>query len=308
MAQNLWPQIYDLNLMNQTRDCLVAFGSNSGETQAVFQTTVSHLQQQPEIEVTAISRLITTKAVGGPLDQPDYGNAVFRLNTSLNAATLHQRLKEMETAAGRERRVRWSPRCLDLDLLLYGDSVIDTPDLLVPHPRMTFRRFVLEPAAEIAGSMPHPIAGKTMQGLLDHLNSFPDQITWVSQWSENLEEIFQRIQAHSKVPLIRTGEHASSPTSRELAESATTANAPVWKLAVVQNRDDFETNLPSTKLLVWGPLIPGELEETPFLGPQLNLSSAGKEAEDPPRTQPGQIEIEVLAAIQGMSRFGTSLS
>lgn len=289
--------------MSQTRDCLVAFGSNSGDVQAVFQTTLTHLQQQPEIEVTAISRLITTKAVGGPPDQPDYGNAVFRLNTSLDAASLHQRLKEMETAAGRERRVRWSPRCLDLDLLLFGDAVIVSPDLLVPHPRMTFRRFVLEPAAEIAGSMPHPIAGKTLQGLLDHLNSFPDQITWVSQWSENLEEVFQKIQAHSKVPLIRTSGPASSPTSRELAGSSPPTDSRGWKLAVVQNRDDFEAHLPHTKLLIWGPLIPGELEETRFPGPQLNLSAAGNQAEDPRITQPGQIEIEVLAAIQGMSRF-----
>src|SRR5262249_50809739 len=86
------------------------------------------------------------------------------------ATELHQRLAEIELELGRRREQHWGPRMIDLDLLLYDDLVLDTPTLTVPHPRMAFRRFVLEPAADVAPDMSHPTIGWSIRELLDHLN------------------------------------------------------------------------------------------------------------------------------------------
>jgi 2-amino-4-hydroxy-6-hydroxymethyldihydropteridine diphosphokinase len=98
-------------------------------------------------EVATVSSLWETAPVGGP-EQGDFLNAVVCLSTVLGPVPLIEGLLEIELAHGRERREPWMPRTLDLDLLLYGDAVIEAPGISVPHPRMTERRFVLEPLAE----------------------------------------------------------------------------------------------------------------------------------------------------------------
>jgi hypothetical protein len=85
-------------------------------------------------------------------------------------------LREIEASLGRQRGEQWGPRTLDLDLLLYDDVVLETPVLVVPHPRMAWRRFVLEPAAEVAGPMIHPTIGWTIERLLAHLNTARDYV------------------------------------------------------------------------------------------------------------------------------------
>lgn len=95
----------------------------------------------------AVSSLWETAPIGGP-EQGDYLNAAVVVRTVLGPAPVMAALLDLERSQGRERREQWMPRTLDLDLLLYGDAVIDAPGLSVPHPRMTERRFVLEPLAE----------------------------------------------------------------------------------------------------------------------------------------------------------------
>ena len=99
-------------------------------------------------EVLGVSSVWETAPVGGP-PQDDYLNAVVVIHTVLGPRPLLEACLEIERAVGRERRERWGPRLLDLDVLLYSDAVIDAPGLRIPHPRMTERRFVLAPLAEV---------------------------------------------------------------------------------------------------------------------------------------------------------------
>src|SRR5690606_10760471 len=108
---------------------------------------------------------------GGPAGQPSFLNGTVLLTTTLSPEAVLAALEQLETEAGRAREVRWDARTLDLDILLYDDLCLRTSRLMIPHPRMAFRRFVLRPAAEIAAEMVHPEIGWTMEQLLMHLET-----------------------------------------------------------------------------------------------------------------------------------------
>ncbi|MBN8750692.1 2-amino-4-hydroxy-6-hydroxymethyldihydropteridinepyrophosphokinase [Xylophilus ampelinus] len=126
----------------------VGIGGNLGDAQATVERAVEALAQLPGSRRVACSSLYRSAPVdaGGP----DFVNAVAALETTLTAPALLAALQRIEQAEGRERPYRNAPRTLDLDLLLYGDGRIDSPALVVPHPRMEQRAFVLQPLAEIA--------------------------------------------------------------------------------------------------------------------------------------------------------------
>ena len=130
----------------------IALGSNVGQREQTLMEAVQSLGTHGEIAVAGLSQWLRTEPVGGPEDQPWYLNGVVRIETTLMAESLLDVMQEIETDLGRDRRreVRWGPRTCDLDLLLFGDDIIDTPDLIVPHPRLAERRFVLEPLAQLA--------------------------------------------------------------------------------------------------------------------------------------------------------------
>lgn len=148
---------------------LIALGSNVGDRQRILDDAIAQLAAQPGIHLAAKSRWHATRPVGGPPGQGEFLNGAVLVETTLSPEQLHAALKQIETAAGRNRAERWAPRTLDLDLLLFDKQVIDSPELTVPHPRMAFRRFVLEPAAEIAPNMRHPTVGRTVEQLYRHM-------------------------------------------------------------------------------------------------------------------------------------------
>jgi len=121
-------------------------------------------------EVRSVSSFYETEPVGF-VAQPGFLNAALVLETALEPMALMRGLLAVERAMGRERVVAKGPRVIDLDLLLYGDVVIETEELTLPHPEMQERRFVLEPLAEIALEMVHPVLGKTVGEMLAGLGS-----------------------------------------------------------------------------------------------------------------------------------------
>jgi 2-amino-4-hydroxy-6-hydroxymethyldihydropteridine diphosphokinase len=127
----------------------LALGSNLGERQAALQQAVDGLAALPDVTVVAVSPVYETSPVGGP-EQPDYLNAVVAIETEASPRRLLEVAQQLEAAAGRVRGVRWGPRTLDVDVLLVGDELVDDDDLVVPHPRMWERAFVMVPLADLA--------------------------------------------------------------------------------------------------------------------------------------------------------------
>ena len=147
-------------------NCLIGLGSNLGNRREIIEEALAKLGRLRRIQVVRASSLRETAPIGGPADQPPYLNAAAVLDSSLQPQALLDVLQQIENQAGRRRNETWGPRTLDLDLLLYGELVLSTPTLMLPHPRMAWRRFVLEPAAEVAGEMRHPIIGWSIARLL----------------------------------------------------------------------------------------------------------------------------------------------
>ena len=127
----------------------LGLGSNLGDRLAHLQGAVDGLAESDGISVVAVSEVYETAPVGGP-EQPDYLNAVVAVETALAARDLFEVARGLEDAAARVREERWGPRTLDVDVLVVGDERVDTPDLVVPHPRLRERGFVLAPLADVA--------------------------------------------------------------------------------------------------------------------------------------------------------------
>lgn len=142
----------------------LSLGSNVGDRAANLAAAIAALAR-PDLLVRRVSSVWETE----PLEfteQPWFLNLVAEIETALEPGDLLVHLGSVETALKRERRMPKGPRTIDIDILLYGDRVIDSPGLTVPHPRMARRRFVLEPLAELAPDLVHPVSGATVQVLL----------------------------------------------------------------------------------------------------------------------------------------------
>jgi 2-amino-4-hydroxy-6-hydroxymethyldihydropteridine diphosphokinase len=147
----------------------VGLGANLGDRNATIRRAVELLAAEPEIDVVAVSTLRETDPVGY-VDQPRFLNGAAAVETTLRPRALLERLLAVERALGRARDgPRYGPRTIDLDLLLYGDEVVDEPGLRVPHPRLRERRFALEPLGELDRTLIVPGAGP-VETLLAQLN------------------------------------------------------------------------------------------------------------------------------------------
>lgn len=148
----------------------LGLGANLNDPRQQLAEALERLNNAEEVEVTRVSTFYRNPPLG-PGNQPWYVNAVARVRTRLGPEELLRLLQRLETVMGRVRGQRWGPRLIDLDLLLYNGEVIFTPDLVVPHPEMQHRAFVLAPLAEIAPRAWHPVLAKSAEDLLAELDA-----------------------------------------------------------------------------------------------------------------------------------------
>lgn len=146
--------------------CAIALGSNLGNSLDILENSLTALANIPGIKIENTSSWYQTKPVGNIEPQPDYLNGCAVLEVAQNPTELLTILQATEVQFGRVRRERWSARTLDLDLLLYDDLILDSPNLTIPHPRMHERAFVLVPLAEIAPNWIEPVSGVAIAKLL----------------------------------------------------------------------------------------------------------------------------------------------
>jgi 2-amino-4-hydroxy-6-hydroxymethyldihydropteridine diphosphokinase len=247
--------------------CLIALGSNLGDRSATLDAAIDALSAADGVAVKARSSWQLTIPVGVSSEAAQFLNGAAILKTSFDAHQLLALLQQVESRFGRERHVRWGDRTLDLDLLLFGDEVIDSPKLTVPHPRMSFRRFVLEPAVEIAGDMLHPTIGWPLERLLDHLESGADAVAIVS---DNVEK--------------RRGIIALLKDRFGLSERSAPANAPQEDWLAIPGA---ETSHGSPKLSI---LIDTPIDSLRDRGPALVVPAADGQS----------VEADVFAAIEAV--------
>jgi len=145
------------------KNVFLSLGSNVGEREAQLRQAVQRLEAAG-VQVVRTSSVYETE----PQDmreQPWFLNLVLEVETSLSPAQLLAQIREIEESMGRMRDMPKGPRRIDIDILLYGESIVETDDLQIPHPRLAQRRFVLEPLAELAPDLRHPQSGKTVSEL-----------------------------------------------------------------------------------------------------------------------------------------------
>jgi 2-amino-4-hydroxy-6-hydroxymethyldihydropteridine diphosphokinase len=187
--------------------CLIGCGSNLGQRREQLDRALELLRFMPGVAVRAVSRYRETRPIGGPVGQSAFLNGACLIETDLPARDVLDMLAAVENTLHRERTDRWAARTIDLDLLLYDDLVVETSDLTVPHPRMATRRFVLEPAAEIAADLPYPPAACTVGDLLENIRTAHPRVAIVGVPGSGAREVAAAVADAVMARVI----HASEP-------------------------------------------------------------------------------------------------
>jgi 2-amino-4-hydroxy-6-hydroxymethyldihydropteridine diphosphokinase len=168
----------------------LGLGSNMGDRLNFLYQSVLNLQNHDEIEVITSSSIFETKPVGYT-DQANFLNMVIKVRTSLTPVDLLGVAQEIEQILGRKREVRWGPRTLDLDILLYNQENIETEDLIIPHPRLEERAFVLIPLIEIDGHIDNPYIKIPVSFSIDELRDREGVRLWKRRNGEDVFELFE---------------------------------------------------------------------------------------------------------------------
>jgi len=151
----------------------LCLGSNLNNPETQVQQALQKLREDPNIRILKSSTLIQTKPLGN-LNQPDFYNQVIEVETSYSSDELLQKALNLENQMGRVRSEHWGPRIIDIDILLYEDEVKHTQDLILPHPEMTKRKFMLELLCSIAPDLIHPVLHKSIANLLKDIEKKED--------------------------------------------------------------------------------------------------------------------------------------
>jgi 2-amino-4-hydroxy-6-hydroxymethyldihydropteridine diphosphokinase len=197
--------------------CLLGLGSNLGDREATLRAALREIDALPNARLVRHSTLIHSRPIGSP-GQQEFLNGAALVETTIEPLRLLEHLQRIESRHGRERAERWAARTLDIDLLLYGDEVIETPTLTVPHLRMAFRRFVLTPAVEIAPKMIHSVIGWPLERLRLHLDAARDEIVLLSPSQTIRDELAKQL----------TDQFAARPIERPTFKTASSFWPPAY--------------------------------------------------------------------------------
>lgn len=216
---------------------LLSLGSNLGDRAQTLDGACRALSALAGFREVRRSPWYETTAVGGPLGQEPFLNGAALWETSLTPIALLEHLHAVEEMHGRRREVPWGPRTLDLDLLLFDDAVLRTAELTVPHPRLSFRKFVMQGAAQVAGDMRHPVLRRTLGELWNQLQTAPRYAAFVGMTpgfrmqfvAEAAEASRARLidPTPREVPAFETLLAADSPPPAQLVEFAEARRAAV---------------------------------------------------------------------------------
>lgn len=217
--------------------CLIGCGSNLGRPRQHLADALDLLRTMPGVTLLAASRPRETRAVGGPPGQGTVLNGAVLVDTELSPDDVHGMLTAIENTLHRERTERWGPRTIDLDLLLYDNAAFDRDGLTVPHPRMTTRRFVLEPCVEIAPDFIHPLAGCTVRELLDNISRPHPHVAVIGVPGSGAPEVAAHVADTLLARLLHAPAAVPTPDDRpdyarrwekSLAASAAAVSAETW--------------------------------------------------------------------------------
>ena len=227
----------------------------------------TEIMQLPATQLIQRSSWHGTTPIGGASGQGEFINSAVVLDTQLSPQELASSLLAIESQLGRERVVRWDARTIDIDLLLYEQVVIDSPDLIVPHPRMSFRQFVLQPAAEIAGAMVHPTSGWTLAALNQHLQLAPRHVVITAREGKQADWLAEQLCETMKCELLDAsnkkmgGESVSSTAEGIEFASPCCGNPPTLEIQsphlLAEKKSDTSRPLPALTIFL-------DLENTGF--------------------------------------------
>lgn len=215
-------------------------GGNQGRVSETFDSALACLDATVGIQVIQKSRNYTTSPVGAAAGGV-FRNAVVELQTSLSPLELLSRLQAVETELGRVRTVRWGARTLDLDLLFYGDTILSTPTLTIPHPHLWYRRFVLDPLVEIAPDLVHPQIKLSVRELARRLDLRPLPCTLCGDNESVRTELVR--QALNAFPMVRW----QAPDAGTEILNFWLGGSPAWESLPVHSR----INVPAFPTSPW---------------------------------------------------------
>jgi len=266
--------------------CLLGLGSNLGDREAMLKAALTAIDALPDVQLRKQSEWVRSQPIGGPTGQAEFLNGAALIDTTVAPLVLLTELQQIEERLGRKPAERWAARPIDIDMLLYDREVMEMEMITLPHPRLTFRRFVLEPAAEIAPKMMHPVIGWPIERLLLHLDRASDVAAIVSLSETGRRALAETLVAQFTAQLV---EQPSLGTAAQLWPSSWTtwiafhsprksdrltvspaglpyAAAAFPKLTILLDGDPATPRPVQSK---WSPIV-----RQPGRGPTLRLSTA----------------------------------
>lgn len=217
-----------------TLQCLISLGSNLGERQSILTEAARSIAAADLVQSFEMSRLFETPPIGGPEGQEPFLNAVAAIETAATAREVLRLLQVTEQTLGRQRNRRWDARSIDLDVVLHGDLVGGASSLVVPHPRYPARRFVLEPACDVAAHFRDPRFGWTIRRLTDHVANDQPSLALVGGEREQRQLLCKRLRDERGIVTFLTqppektiGALANTPGNIETVDGGSTSFPPL---------------------------------------------------------------------------------